>query len=166
MTLEGVGTFEDWYRQLYPRFVTTLAVTLGSSDEAAEVAGDAFVAAYEQWDRVGAMDNPAGWTYRVAMNRARRRGRRRRTEQDRALHLAPSAPTGEGLLELCELLGDLPPRMRQVVALRHVADLTEIDVAEVLGISRGTVSSTLRGGGSRLAVSIQAEQQIQTEEQR
>ena len=166
MTLEGVGTFEDWYRQLYPRFVTTLAVTLGSSDEAAEVAGDAFVAAYEQWERVGAMDNPAGWTYRAAMNGARRRGRRRGAERDKALHLAPSPPANESLLELSELLGDLPPRMRQVVALRHVADLTEADVAEVLGISRGTVSSTLRDGYRRLALSIQTDERITTEEQR
>jgi DNA-directed RNA polymerase specialized sigma24 family protein len=50
--------------------------------------------------------------------------------------------------------------MRQVVALRHVADLTEIAVGEVLGISRGTVSSTLRDAYERLS------RQIETEEQR
>jgi RNA polymerase sigma factor (sigma-70 family) len=153
--------FEEWYQQLYPRLVTTLSVTLGSADEASEVAADAFLSAYSQWDRVAAMENPDGWTYRAAVNRARRRGRRRHAERGFAHFLAPSRPSeSDDLAALRELLEDLPPRMRQVVALRHVADLTEIAVGEVLGISRGTVSSTLRDAYERLS------RQIETEEQR
>jgi RNA polymerase sigma-70 factor (ECF subfamily) len=155
-----VREFEEWYRELYPRFVTTLAVSLGSREEAAEVAGDAFVTAFEQWDRVGRMDNPSGWAFRVAMNRARRRGRRRTAERNSAELLAPSVPVGgEGLMELQVLLSPLPERMRQVVALRHVADLTEPAIAEVLGISRGTVSSTLRDAYPRLAELMKPEEQ-------
>lgn len=152
--------FEDWYQQLYPRLVTTLTVTLGSADEASDVAADAFLAAYSQWDRVAVMENPAGWTYRVAINRARRRGRRRHAERDVAHHLAPSMPhEAHDLTVLRELLDGLPPRMRHVVALRHVADLTEIAVGEVLGISRGTVSSTLRDAYERLTPLIETEEQ-------
>lgn len=153
--------FEEWYQHLYPRLVTTLSVTLGSTDEATEVAADAFLAAYSQWDRVASMENPDGWTYRVAVHRARRLGRRRHAERGVAHFLAPGRRSeGDDLTALRELLDDLPPRMRQVVALRHVADLTEIAVGEVLGISRGTVSSTLRDAYERLS------RQIETEEQR
>ena len=152
--------FEGWYRELYPRFVTTLAVSLGSREEAADVAGDAFVAAFEDWDRVGRMDNPSGWAFRVAMNRAKRRGRRRGAERASAARLAPTAPLeGGSLAELRSLLAPLPERMRQVVALRHVADLTEPAIAEVLGISRGTVSSTLRDAYPRLASLMEPEEQ-------
>jgi RNA polymerase sigma factor (sigma-70 family) len=152
--------FEGWYRELYPQLVTTLAVSLGSRDEAAEVAGDAFASAFERWDRVGRMENASGWTYRVAMNGAKRRGRRRNAERVSAVHLAPTGTVGgENMAELRALLAPLPERMRQVVALRHVADLTEPAIAEVLGISRGTVSSTLRDAYPRLATLIESEEQ-------
>jgi DNA-directed RNA polymerase specialized sigma24 family protein len=43
--------------------------------------------------------------------------------------------------------------MREVVVFRHVGDLTEQQIADVLRISRGTVSSTLRDAYSRIAAS-------------
>ena len=44
----------------------------------------------------------------------------------------------------------LPARQRQVVVLRYYEDLSEAETAEVLGISRGTVKSSLSRGLSRL----------------
>ena len=136
--------FEGWYRAVYPRVVTTLSVTLGSADEATEVSQEAMARAYERWSSVGGMDNPDGWVFRVALNEARRRGRRRAHE--RRLHAAADParpPSADTLVELRELIDELPTRMCEVVVLRHVADLTEPMIAEVLGISHGTVSSTL-----------------------
>jgi DNA-directed RNA polymerase specialized sigma24 family protein len=49
------------------------------------------------------------------------------------------APAGEAW----DLVRDLAPRQRTAVVLRYVADLTEADIAVVMGVSRGTVSSTL-----------------------
>ena len=57
-----------------------------------------------------------------------------------------------------ELVAPLPERMREVVVLRHVADLTEPMIADVLGISRGTVSSTLRDAHARLAERLAAQE--------
>lgn len=154
--------FGDWYREQYPRFVTTLAASIGSRDDAIEAAGDAFEKALEQWDRVGRMENPTGWTYRVALNGARRRGRRRSAERSLGAHLAVT-PAGDrdSLGELMQWVSPLPLRMRQVVLLRHVADLTEPAIASVLDITRGTVSSTLRDAYTRLAATIEAEEQQQ-----
>ena len=45
-------------------------------------------------------------------------------------------------------------RQRQVVVLRFVADLPEADIADVLGISRGTVSSTLADAKANLRVAL------------
>jgi RNA polymerase sigma factor (sigma-70 family) len=150
-----VRDFEGWYRAVYPRVVTTLSVTLGSTDEATDVSQEAMARAYERWSSVGEMDNPDGWVFRVALNEARRRGRRRATERRlRAAADPPPPPTSDALVELRELVDGLPPRMREVVVLRHVADLTEPMIAEVSGISRGTVSSTLRDAYDRLARSM------------
>ena len=37
---------------------------------------DAFLALWERWDRVGAMEDPTGYLYRTSMNVFRKRGRR------------------------------------------------------------------------------------------
>ena len=56
------------------------------------------------------------------------------------------APVGD----LWELVESLSERQRQVVMLRHVADMKESEIGAVLGISRGTVSSTLHDAHQRL----------------
>ena len=54
-------------------------------------------------------------------------------------HGSVPAPAGEAWA----LVAALPERQRTAVVLRHVADLTEPEIARVMGITRGTVSSTL-----------------------
>jgi RNA polymerase sigma-70 factor (ECF subfamily) len=150
-----VRDFEGWYRSVAPRLVASMSFTV-SPDEASDCAAEACAKAYERWDRVGAMDNPDGWVFTVAQNLVRRRGRRRSTE--RRLLSASDRPrpmvADEMTDELEDIVRSLPDRMREVIVLRHVADLTEPMIAEVLGISRGTVSSTLRDAHRRLAETL------------
>jgi RNA polymerase sigma factor (sigma-70 family) len=60
----------------------------------------------------------------------------------------PDLPAPAG--ELWDLVASLTVRQRQVVILRHVAELKETEIGAVLGISRGTVSSTLHDAHQRL----------------
>ena len=53
------------------------------------------------------------------------------------------------------LVSELPARQREVVVMRHVAGLGEAEIAEALGISRSTVSSTLRSAHDRLGHAIE-----------
>jgi DNA-directed RNA polymerase specialized sigma24 family protein len=46
-------------------------------------------------------------------------------------------------LDLWRLVQALPNRQRQVVILRYIGDLTEASIADVLGISAGSVSASL-----------------------
>lgn len=145
------AAFEAWYRALYPNLVASIAVVFGDPDLAREAADEAVARAYERWPRVRAMSSPNGWAYQVALNEARRRRRRQAIERrllarsgtDRSV---VDGPTGE----LWQLVKALPARQRTAVVLRHVADLTEPEIGEAMGISRGGVSSTLRAAHSSL----------------
>ena len=55
--------------------------------------------------------------------------------------------------DLWAAVGSLPPRARAAVSLRYIGDLTERQVAEVLGVSPGTVAS-LHQARRRLAAQI------------
>jgi RNA polymerase sigma factor (sigma-70 family) len=135
--------FESWYRREHPRLVTSLLLVSGDLHAAQDAADEAFARALVHWSRVSAMTSPNGWTYRVALNVLRRRGRRAAVERRLlAQHRAPTeipAPAGEAW----EAVRQLPPRQRAAVVLRYVADLTEEQVGVAMGVSRSTISSAL-----------------------
>ncbi len=139
--------FEEWYRHEHPRVLAALAVAGGDVEAASEATNEAFVRAYERWDDVRAMSSPGGWLYRVALNELRRRFRRQKIEQRllrRQTRLpAETGPTPVADSAVWDAVRQLPPRQRSAVALRYVLDLTEREVAELLGISRGAASASL-----------------------
>jgi RNA polymerase sigma factor (sigma-70 family) len=83
------------------------------------------------------------WVVRVSSNLAIDRWRRtRRTRgRDESAGVAVFDP-GPERLDLYRALDALPRRQRDVLVLRHLADLPESAVAELLGCSVGTVKST------------------------
>lgn len=139
--------FERWYRAEHGRLVSSLAVAAGDVDLAHDVVSDAFAKAYERWERVQAMDSPAGWVRQVAFNGMRRRLRRAALERAllRRAGAAGPAVTAPPSLdpELWAAVRALPDRQRAVLGLRVVLDLPQEEVARLLGIRPGTVSATL-----------------------
>ena len=75
----GSSDFGGWYQASHPRVVAALTVAAGSAEVAEDATAEAFVRAYERWDRVRRMASPDGWLYRVALNLLRRRQRRWRS---------------------------------------------------------------------------------------
>ena len=147
--------FDVWYRREHPRLVTLLVAWSGDAALGRDAADEALARAFERWGRVSQMASPIGWTYRVALNIVRRGARRRVLEQRllrRFRHEEVPGPTGE----LWLLVADLPPRQRTAVLLRHVGQLTEQEIAGVMGIARGTVSSTLRSAHQRLGAVLES----------
>ena len=147
--------FEHWYQAEYQRLVNSVAMVIGDRPLAAEAVAEGFTRALARWERVGRMGHRSGWVYRVAVNHAKRT--LRRSTQERQL-LQASVPTILAVAapverdhELWEAVGRLPDRMRTVVVLRYVADLTEPAIASTLGIRRGSVATMLRRARERLA---------------
>ncbi|WP_227464540.1 SigE family RNA polymerase sigma factor [Nocardioides lijunqiniae] len=116
---------------------------------AEDVVQDAFAA---MAGRRGRLDNKAAalaYLRTSVVNGSRSALRRRRTARGYvAPHDAPpDGPEGTVVLaeehrEVYQALDHLAPRQREVLVLRYWSNLSEIEIAEALGISRGSVKST------------------------
>ncbi len=130
----------------------SLLVIGGDAEAARDAVAEAFSRAYERWPRIAAMDSPSGWVYRVALNELRRRMRRRAHESRLLRRERPHPiPPADIDPDLWDAVAALPVRQREAIVLRYVGDLTERDVASVLGISEGGVSAALVAARRRLA---------------
>lgn len=150
------STFTAWYRSEHPRLLAAIALVTRDLHTAQDVTAEAFARALAAWTRVSAMDSPTGWTYRVALNLARRRARRAALEQHLLRRIVPrddGLPT-ERSVELWDAVRALPPRARTAIALRYAAGLTEAEVAAAMGVALGTASATLAAARRTLAVSL------------
>jgi len=149
-------TFATWYRVEHPRLLAALTIVTRDLHTAQDVTSEAFARALAAWARVGAMDSPTGWTYRVALNLARRRARRSQLEQ-RLLRRMTPPETGlppERAIELWDAVSALPPRARTAIALRYAAGLSEAEVAQAMHVAVGTASSTLAAARRALAIAL------------
>jgi len=151
--------FDAWYHAEYPRLVNAIGMVIGDRTLAADAVAEAFTRALSRWDRVKRMQHPTGWVYRVAMNEAKRSLRRgtheRRLLQAHASTALTAVAPVEGDHDLWDAVAQLPERMRAVVVLRYVSDLTEPMVADTLGIRRGSVATMLRRAHERLATELE-----------
>ncbi len=147
-----MGGFEAWYRREHPRLLTAMVVVCGDLDVARDLTAEAFARALERWDRVALMENPAGWTYTVAVNLARRRWRRRADEERLAEGVVPvGVDSSAERVDVWRAVATLPLQARTAVVLRYLASMTEAEVADAMGVSVGTVSSSLSVARRRLA---------------
>ena len=148
---DAVDDFETWYERVHPRLVTSMLLLAGDLDLARDVVDEAFCRAFERWRRVAKMASPEGWVYVVAVHDLQRRRVRRRREQD-LMRVGARHPevTPAVASDFEALIDQLPLRQRTAVVLRHVGDLPEKEIAAAMGISRSTVSSTLRDAYSAL----------------
>ncbi|RKT02796.1 RNA polymerase sigma-70 factor (sigma-E family) [Streptomyces sp. 3211.6] len=128
------------------RLAVLLVDDLGTAED---VVQDAFTALYRRYgEQIAEVDNALGYLRTAVVNTARSVLRRRRTARAWVPPVTADVPSAEASVVLDEAhrevlaaLGRLTPRRRQVLVLRYWADLSEAEIAETLGISRGSVKS-------------------------
>lgn len=149
----GELTPTEFCASLWGPLVGTLTVKLGDSEVAKELAQEALAKAWQRWPELQDMDSPDRWVFRVALNLSsswiRRRAAERRAKQRLATAVVSPADPRE-TLDVREALRALPKREREVITLRYYGGLSTADVAEVLGISVGSVKSASFDARARL----------------
>ena len=154
----GVGdrvAFGDYVRSRGAWLLRAAQALTGNRADAEDLVQATLVKAYQSWDNV--VDPAALDTYvrRVMVNTHISGWRRRRVDEyptDQVPDSVAADMTADSdLQELVQRAVDrLPRRMRAAVMLRYFDDLTEPEVAALLGVSVGTVKSTVARAVAKL----------------
>lgn len=110
-----------------------------------EATAEALAYGWEHWSRIRVMDNPAGYLYRVGVNHGRK-SRQRRV----SLPLVPATKLPWVEPALPAALARLPEQQRVAVFLVCGHEWSMSEVAELLGVSKGTVQKHVERAMKRL----------------
>jgi len=157
---------ERHYRRLYRIALSYLR----QPEDALDVVQEAFVKAFRSASRWDGSAEAGPWLGRITVNlsidRWRRNRRRAQTftplaEDDHASELADGSPSADQRVQrreagerLAAALHRLPDRQRAVVVLRHYQDMSLEEIAGTLGMSLGTVKSSLHRALGRMRASL------------
>jgi RNA polymerase sigma-70 factor (sigma-E family) len=135
----------------------TAYLLTGNQADAEDLVQSALAKTYLAWDRIedrGALD---GYVRRAMVNTHISWWRRRRLEEYPTDEIPERAVVDQSVsteMEEClrRAIDRLPQRMRAAVMLRYYEDMTEAEVAEALGVSLGTVKSTVSRAMGKLRI--------------
>lgn len=183
--IQALRDCEEWaYEELISRFqqpVYNLVYRLlPVTDDCSDVVQEVFLKVFRNVGNFRAQSSLKTWIYRIAVNEAhnQRRWFSRHRRQEVALFAesdeergldetlpdqAPSAfdlvATNEAKLEVEQALTEVSPLFREAVVLRDIEELSYEEIAEVLGISLGTVKSRILRGRQALERVLKARAQ-------
>ena len=143
-----VEDFRGFFERTEPKL--RRALVAGYGPVGADATADALAHAWEHWDRVASMENPAGYLYRVGQSKLR--WYRRRPPPS-----APPSPDPEHWFEpeLGPALAGLSRPQRTAVVLCHGFGLTHREVGELLGVSPSTVQNHVERGLAKLRARLE-----------
>jgi RNA polymerase sigma-70 factor (sigma-E family) len=148
---------EQLYAAHYRRLVRLSVLLVSDPETAEEVVQDSFVAMHGRWRSLREPERGLAYLRQTVVNRSRS-VLRHRGVQSRHVPVPPDPRpgadadvlAGERRDAVLHALRELPGRQREVLALRYYLDLSEAQIAETLGISRGAVKSHASRGVSAL----------------
>lgn len=141
--------FDAFVVRVRPQLERALAGHLPAAMVGDAVA-EALAYAWEQRARVLPMTNPAGYLYRVAQSRSRRRkqGLLPWPSDDAIPHIEPGLPAA---------LAALSPKQSEAIWLVHAAGMTHAEAGDAMGIAASTVANHVGRGMARLRETLGVE---------
>jgi RNA polymerase sigma-70 factor, ECF subfamily len=138
---------EALFRLHWPRAHRAAYLVVHDVAAAEDIAQEAFLAAVRNLDRFDRSRAFGPWLHRIVVNRAIDWARARQLRAEAELLDVVAAPESSAVDDsLLGALAALPPDHRAVIVLRHLLEYTPGEIAELLGVPRGTVNSRLRRG--------------------
>jgi RNA polymerase sigma-70 factor (sigma-E family) len=150
------------YTAHYRALVRMATLLLRDQSAAEEVVQDGYVALHGRWGRLRDPEKGVAYLRQSVVNRCRSALRHRQVQERYVAPTPPDTASAEaGALaglerERClTALAELPRRQREVLVLRYYADLSEQQIADAVGISRGAVKSHASRGLATLRRSME-----------
>lgn len=147
----------------YAALVRFAALVAADAAGAEDLVQDAFAGLGARRPRLESLEHARAYLRVSILNRTRSVQRRRRVRATLRLELPDAEPADLPVLRSDEhrrvvaAFARLPRRQREVIALRYWADLSELQIAQTLGISPGTVKSTAARARTALAAELAGE---------
>lgn len=149
--------FREYVTARRRSLLRTAYLLTGNVADAEDLVQSALAKTYSAWDRIEDMGALDGYVRRAIVNTHISWWRGRRMEElptdeipDQAV--ADHAADSDLQHTMRQAVDRLPERMRAAVLLRYYEDMTEAEVADVLGVSLGTVKSTVARAVAKLRV--------------
>lgn len=136
-------SFTIFVKETEPRLRRALVAAFGQ-DRGLEATAVALAYAFEHWERVESMENPAGYLYRVGRSRVpfeRTRPIFAPVPLDQLPDVEPGLPAA---------LRRLSEKQRVAVVLIHAYGWSREETASLMGLSMSTVDTHLQRGLSKL----------------
>jgi RNA polymerase sigma-70 factor (sigma-E family) len=145
--------FDAYIRARTPALLRSAYLLTGDQQRAEDLVQDALIRTHRAWGRVHD-GNPDAYTRKVMYHLQISRWRRGHSLEVPIAQL-PEAVTAVDdshvtRIALRAALARLTPKQRAVIVLRFFEDLTEVDTADVLGVTVGTVKSQTAKALARL----------------
>lgn len=157
-------SFREFVEGSWNRLLRTAYLLTGDHGAAEDLVQTALMRTYRHWGRIESYDSPEAYVRRVMVNANVSAWRRRKA----TVHVVAEPPEPKAASrdhqdayaerdELWRAVQAMSPRMRTAFVLRYFEDLTEAEVASVMGCAVGTVKSQIARGLTKLRTELHAE---------
>lgn len=135
------AAIEELYRERFRAFLLSVTALLRDGEVALDVVQDGFALALARRRTFRDEGSLEAWVWRIVLNLARDELRSQKRQRSRRMEQPYAHDDDDD--ELRTELRALPDRQRLAIFLRYYADMSYAQIAEVLGISAGTVAASL-----------------------
>ena len=153
-------TFDEAVASSERRLLRLALMLSGGVHSAEDLVQTVLARAHRRWDRIGSLDQPDAYLSKMVVNEFLS-WRRLRKNQELPLAELPDTPAGDDVSArhaqrdaAWRLLADLPRQQRAVLVLRFYEDLSDDEIATILGCATGTVRSHASRGLATLRANL------------